>query len=317
MTIHTLRAALPTSINLNGATVTVCLASSRANQAPMLHRLQLTNELADSFLAFAEDTLRRINAGVANGDIDLQDYDAAVPQDAHEVEVYTPLDGSTQNVVITSLANLAQLPVFDGNIRIINNLDFYVIAIQRVGLPDIYLFRKYSKTKELGRSNKLITLFSDGTFDKINNPIFVFDEHIDVFWIAPDMAILKKDNYHRIFNFFAQMIQNANITLTAIQNAVAIDNAAEFEADCRRNALILTKLRGISQRNYVGQLNMDMLADNIARHQLPIEITGQGANRRLVYERQYKWKFLRLIDDGFLTSGMTGNNYEVSGKRQI
>lgn len=316
MTIQTLRAALPGIINLPGAAVTVCLASRRANQAPTLHRLQVTNDLAASFLLSAEDKLRKLNSGVANGDIDLKNYDAAVPQDRHEVEVHAPAAASTQVVVTTSLANLAQLPVFDGDDRIINKLEFYVVAVQRTGLPDIYLFRKYSKTKELGRSKKLITFFADGTFDKISNPIFVFDEYIDAVWIAPDMAILNKDNYHRIFNFFAEVVQHATTTLTAIQAAVPIENAQEFVADCTRNALILTKLRGISQRNYFGQLNMDMLAGIIAQYNLPIAIRGQGVNRRLVYDKQHKWKFLRLIDDGFLTSGMTGTNYEVTGKRQ-
>lgn len=316
MTIQTLRAALPNSINLTGATVTVCLASRRANQALTLNRLQLTDDLAASFLMSAEDALRRLNAGVANGDTDLQNYDATVPQDRHEVEVHIPSEGSTQNLVTDSLANLAQLPVFDGDNRIINKLEFYVIAVQRVGLRDIYLFRKYSKTKELGHSKKLITLFSDGTFDKITNPIFVFDEQFDAVWISPDMAIINKDNYHRIFNFFAEVIQHANTTLAAIQGAVAIENAAEFVADCTRNVLILNKLRGISQREYLDQLNMDTLANIIATYNLPIAISGQGANRRLVYDRQHKWKFLRLFDDGFLTSGMTGTNYEVTGKRQ-
>ncbi|RWP73478.1 Kiwa anti-phage protein KwaB-like domain-containing protein [Mesorhizobium sp.] len=316
MTIAILRATLPDCINLAGATVTVCLASRRPNQAPALHRLQLSDDLAASFLTSAEDALRKLNSGVASGDLDLQNYDAAVPQDRHEVEVHAPGEGTTQSVVVNSLGNLAQLPVFDGDNRIINKLEFHVIAVQRAGMPDIYLFRKYSKTKELGRSKKLITLFSAGTFDKITDPVFVFDEYVDAFWISPDMAIINKDNYHRIFNFFAQVIQHANNTLTTIRAAVAIDNADEFVADCTRNALILVKLRGISQRDYLGQLNMDMLAGIIAAYNLPIAIAGEGADRRLVYDKQHKWKFLRLIDDGFLTSNMTGNNYEVTGKRQ-
>lgn len=316
MTIASLRAALPGCTNLAGATVTVCLASRRSNQAPALYRLQLSDDLAASFLIFAEDALRKLNSGVASGDLDLQNYDAAVPQDRHEIEVHAPDDASTQSVVVNSLSNLAQLPVFDGDNRIINKLEFHVIAIQRPGEPDIYLFRKYSKTKELGRSKKLITLFSAGTFDKITDPVFVFDEYVDVFWISPDMVIVNKDNYHRIFNFFAQVIQHANDTLTAIRAAVSIQNADEFVADCTRNALILVKLRGISQRDYLAELNMDMLAGIIATYNLPIAIAGEGVDRQLVYDKQHKWKFLRLIDDGFLTSNMTGNNYEATGKRQ-
>ena len=30
-----------------------------------------------------------------------------------------------------------------------------------------------------------------------------------------------------------------------------------------------------------------------------------------------KWTFLRLLDDGFLNSDMTGKKYEVTGKRSL
>lgn len=320
MTYQALTTALQSANGLTGtnATVTVCLAAKGANGGtPTLHRLQLTDGLSTSFLDNASQVLSDIGTKVTAGDYVFAAYDAAQPQDKHEIEVYVPPASSLQSGVINALGTLAQLPVFDGASKVINKLAFHVVAIQRSGQPDIYLFRKYSKTKELGRSKKLVTLFSGGTFDRIEEPVFIFDDFIDAIWIGGHMAILHKDSYHRIFQFFEEVMQHAQTTLNNIQQAVPIDNAAQFHSDCMSNSNILIKLRSIAQRNYFASLTIDALEAKIQAHNLPIQVVGTAPNKRLVYDPQHKWKFLRLIDDAFLHSDMTGMNYEAAAKRPI
>jgi hypothetical protein len=179
------------------------------------------------------------------------------------------------------------------------------------------LFRKYSRTKELGRSKKLVTLFSDGAFDKISEPVFIFDDMVDCIALSGQMIILKKDNYHRIFQFFEQAMKHAQQTLMQIQTALPIDNAVQFENDCKSNALILVRLRGIADRNYFPSLTLSVIEKKINADGLPIKISGTGKNRKLVYETEHKWKFLRLLDDGFLNSDMTGKKYEATSKMSL
>lgn len=306
------------SISATNATVTVCLAARSAGSTmPGLHRLQLSSALAASFLSTAVATLRELNDDIAKGDRTLETYDAGNVPDKHEVEFHTPPVGSTQETVVKALGTLQQLPVFDGKAATINNLVFHVIAIQRTGQSPIYLFRKYSKTKELGRSKKLVTLFSDGSFDKITEPVFIFDDMVDCVAIGGHMTVLNKDNYHRIFQFFTEALQHAQKTLSQIQSAVPIENAGQFEADCKGNALILVRLRGIADRNYFPSLTLAILEKKIKSDNLPITVSGTGKNKKLVYDPQHKWKFLRLLDDGFLNSDMTGKKYEVTGKRSL
>lgn len=319
MTFATVRSALGgcRQISSSNASMTLCLAEKQSNSPPALHRLQLTSALAGAFLDAAVDSLRKISGEVASGDIDLKRYDAAVPQADYEVEVYTPPKGSMQLAIINSLTTLNQIKVFSGGNRIINNLLFHVMAIQRNRQSDIYIFRKFSKTKELGRSRKIITLFSDGTFDRISEPVFVFDEYIDAIWIDGKMLIIRKDNFHRIFQFFDDVIRHASATLDEICNAISIDNQVEFVSDCKKNSLILMRLRSISQRKYLPNLTMNKIERKILEHRLPIAISGKGASRKIVYESEHKWKFLHLIDDAFLTSDLTGSKYEATGKRTV
>ena len=320
MTQAVLKAALAGCVSMSpaNATVTVCLAArGGGGTIPSLHRLQLSNALAESFLITAADTLRELYRDITKGNRTLETYDAGNVPDKHEVEFHTPPAGSTPEAVVKALSTLQQIPVFDGKAATINKLVFHVIAIQRTGQSTIYLFRKYSKTKELGRSKKLVTLFSDGAFDKITDPVFIFDDMVDCIAVGGQMAILNKDNYHRIFQFFTEALQHAQQTLTQIQNAVPIDNAAQFESDCKNNALILVRLRGIAERNYFSSLTLATLEKKIKADGLPIQISGTGQNKKLVYDPLHRWKFLRLLDDGFLNSDMTGQKYEVTGKRSL
>lgn len=320
MTKTALTAALAGTASLaaSNAAVTVCLAArAGGGGTPSLYRLQLSNDLAASFLSGAAATLRDLHTDIANGDRTLETYDPANVPDNHEVEFHTPPAGSTQAAVVKDLGTLQQLAVFDGKAATINRLVFHVIAIQPAGQEPVYLFRKYSKRKELGRTKKIAALFSGGTFDRIKDPVFVFDDTVDCIAIAGQMVVIRKDNYHRIFQFFDEALKHATQTLSQIQTALPIDNAAQFETDCKGNALILMRLRGIADRNYFPSLTFAALEKKIKADSLPIQISGSGKSRKLVYNPQHKWKFLRLLDDGFLSSDMTGRKYEATSKRSL
>ena len=320
MTKKAITAALAgsASIAVANATVTVCLAARGAGTTmPSLYRIQLSDTLAKSFLSSAAATLRDLHADITSGDRTLESYDPGNVPDKHEVEFHMPPEGSTQAAVVQALGTLQQLPVFDGKAATINKLVFHVIAIQPQGQSPIYLFRKYSKRKELGRSGKLVTMFTGGAFDRITEPVFIFDDMVDCIAVSGQMAILNKDNYHRIFQFFDEALKCATQTLAQIQTALPIDNAAQFESDCKGNALILVRLRGIADRNYFPSLTLAALEKKIRADGLPIQIAGTGRNKKLVYDPQHKWKFLRLLDDGFLNSDMTGKKYEATSKRSL
>ena len=284
---------------------------------PSLQRLQLSSGLAETFLLSAASTLRQLHEDITKGDRTFEAYDAGNVPDKHEVELHEPPPGSTIEAVVEALSTLHQIPVFDGKSAIINKLVFHVIAIQRSKQSPIYLFRKYSKAKELGRSKKLVTLFSGGTFDKISEPVFIFDDMVDCIMLDGQMLIINKDNYHSIFQFFEMALKHAQETLTEIQTVLPIDNAAKFEADCKNNALILVRLRGIANRGYFPSFTLEALEKKIKEDNLPIKISGTGKSKKLIYDPEHKWKFLRLLDDGFLNSDMTGKKYEVTGKRSL
>ncbi len=50
---------------------------------------------------------------------------------------------------------------------------------------------------------------------------------------------------------------------------------------------------------------------------LPIQTTRKDGKEMLLFDPSDKWSLLRLLDDDYLESLMTGQNYEVTGKRRV
>lgn len=315
MTIEKLKGDIAGLGALDGAVASVCIAAKIGGQTS-LHRLQLTDDLASEFLAMAKKKLAELASDVEEQECDLVSYEASNPQAAHEIEVFEPADGSTQKTIATSLGDLAQVGAFAGDLRVIKNLKFYVTVIQRPGLTPVLLFRSYSKTREISRS-KLVALLQDGVFDKVNDPVFVFDERVDCIWIDGQMLIYNKQSYQRIFDFFEEVQKAADVTLARIAQAIPMANADAFNADCKSNTVVLTKLKSIAGQPYLDKLTIAILEKEITDRKLGIKLEGKGKDRRIVYEKISRWKILRLLDDGYLSSRATGLDYEATAKRPM
>jgi hypothetical protein len=150
------------------------------------------------------------------------------------------------------------------------------------------------------------------------DPVFAFDQAIDCFCLGDLMFVVRKDNFHRIFAYFDEARANAQATLAAINAAVPIRNYDAFAAKCTANSAILMKLRAIAGRPYFGAIAAQGLIETINREGLDIGLEDGPNGPELVYrsdEPFHHWVLVRLLDDGFLKSEMTGTSYEVTGKR--
>ncbi len=50
---------------------------------------------------------------------------------------------------------------------------------------------------------------------------------------------------------------------------------------------------------------------------MPIKTVKQGGVEKLVFDPSDKWAILKLLDEDYLNSIMTGNKYEATGKRSM
>lgn len=131
------------------------------------------------------------------------------------------------------------------------------------------------------------------------------------------MLIFNKDSFHKIFRFFEELLKTAKKTLAAIKSSVQIENFDEFEAACVGHVQMQAKLKNISNKPYLKRLKMSAIKKVIDKVGLNVKIVTKNRQEMLQFDPKDKWAILRLLDDDYLNSIMTGNTYEVTGKRPV
>jgi hypothetical protein len=303
--------------SLDGCAVTVCLGSfSKDAEEPKIEQLQITRELTEEFANAARQTVKRYSELKSKDDLVLQQYDAGSKPDAHEVEYLDLTDHETIETQVKSLSSLADIPVFKIDDQFIAGLRFYAIVFQCQKNPPLYFFRSYTPKKELSRSHLFAALFDEGTFDRIKDPLFLFDDKVDCLSHDRAMFLFNKHNFEKIFRFFELVMKTAAQTLATIKAHVPIANFDELERACSGHLQMQAKLKNIAGKPYLKRMKIvDIKKVLQAFPSLAVKTTKKDGKEMLLFDPKDKWALLRLLDDDYLDSVLTGQKYEVTGKR--
>jgi len=304
-------------MNLGGCTVTVCLGSlSKDEEEPKLEQLQLTDDLTTEFADAAKGTLEHYTNLGAKDALVQREYDAGSKPDSHEVEFLDLADHDSVAAQVNSLSSLAKMPLFKIDEKFIAGIRFYTIVFQCGNHPPLHFFRTYTPKKELSRSKFFAALFGEGTFDRVKNPLFLFDHKVDALSHDGAMYVFNKHNFEKIFRFFELVAATAAETLRTIKTHVPIANFDELEKACSGHLQMQAKLKNIAGKPYLKKMTMDDIKKVLKDFpNLGIKTVKKGTKEMLLFDPKDKWAVLRLLDDDYLGSILTGQRYEVTGKR--
>jgi hypothetical protein len=305
-------------LDLSECEVTVCLASASKDAVlPGFERLLLSAELTETFRSVAAYTIAHYKKEYHNGNLLVRKYAVESKPESYEVEY---LDLSAYESImeqISPLAALADVEVFEADETFVSGLRFYVIAVQPPHGDPLYFFRSYTPKKMLSRSRLFAMVFRQGMYDRVVEPAFLFDHHIDCVSYSGMMFIFKKENFYEIFRFFELIRRVAEETLNTIRATVPIQNFDDFARDCEAHLAKLEKLRNIAAKPYWGKITIENIKKVIEKNNLSVQIVQTSAGEKLVYDPVDKWVLLKLLDDNYLWSLMTEQSYEVTGKREL
>lgn len=296
--------------------VSIYLASLSENQdVPSYREVQMTEDVIDDFRTTIEGVLEGYRR--QKGDLEVVPYVGGAKPDDHQIPW---IDLSDHGFVAKQIQSLRDRELFDqfntDDESFVNGLQFYVVVVHTTDQSPAYFFRTYTPKKELGRSAYFAGLFSGGQFDQVNGPLFLFDRHIDCVVRGETMLIFKQNNFQRIFNFFEMVEKAARENLDQIKQAIPIDNFESFAEACLGHQQKMFKLNNIASKEYLGRITIDDLRSVIDRHGLNVPITERNGREMLQFKEADRWEILRLLDDDYLESRMTGNYYEANSKRE-
>lgn len=308
--------ALTESVDWSSCGVSVAFASQTVPGGPAILRdLDMSADLQQEFRQIAASVIVGLRNGLDKRDLEVRLFRTGTRLADHQVE-WLQID---QQVRITEQLELLQVKhdVFDSDPQFRNNLRFYVISIYPAdGGPPLHYFRVFSEANALGHKHRAIFLGSlSRQYQILKDPGYLIDAYVDCICHGNDMFILKKDKFQYIFHYYEVVQRDARAALRSIERRLPIANRDEFLAACDKEPLMVRKVAGFRGQPHLKRLSIKRAKRAIERFSLPIKIAVVAEQECLIYDRSYKWEFLRLLGDEYLSSPMTRLDYEADGRR--
>lgn len=280
-------------------------------------RAPLTEAVANTFRGVIHDVIQGIVQPVASGDVQIKDYDASAASLGREIEALDASEYDNVGQLLNRLDGVADLPLFHADDGFVSHLRFYSITVRDSVNPPVHFIRQFSPKSELARSRYFGLFFSGGTYNQVSEKTFLFDESIDCVACGPQILILKKHAFHQVFRFYDLIRARGAESLQAVAALNMIANFPEFSASCEGHMQKLAKLNSIVRKGYLPYITLEQVKSVIEKLELNVQITSVGGQELLQFDASDRWALLKLLDDDYYQSEMTGRKYEAHSKRDL
>ncbi|MBE3560682.1 MAG: DUF4868 domain-containing protein [Ktedonobacteraceae bacterium] len=313
------------ALDLSQCDLAVCLASAQdGSDVPLFRRVHLSQQAADEFRQAIDTALEPHEKALIEGNLVLAEFSADNVLEDGVIEYLRIPDHQTLAPQIADLHNFRSLERFDADEKAFTqNLRFYAIVLSppaSVGLQHpVHYYRWYSRTLLLSESSQhAICLHRQtGMYKTIDDPVLLFDRHVDCFSCGERMYILQKFYFYTIFRFLDALRDNARCALDILEAMDLIHSFPAFKQDCLKNKNKLLILSRIYHKPYLRDLSIADLEQIINDYNLPIDVEIINGKRKLKYNPRSPWAILHLLDDSYADSPLTQTSYHVKGKREI
>jgi hypothetical protein len=243
-------------------------------------------------------------------------YDPSYKPDPQEC-MYIKLDSnSSVKNFVDSMLNIAGLDTMTDDADYYKNISLYGI-VHKVSGHDLLVLRSMSPQNVLKRSRKLGIFFQSGIYDRLETGVLLLDREIDCFAFNGYMYILNVSGFHRLSQYHEEVITAATDVITDAALRIPILNLDAFEDIGTKDYRMAAKLASIKNKPYLSTLTLDKVRQVIKQHNLPIAIQiDKDGIEKLVFDPdpQKRFLILKVLDDDYLHSDMTEQNYAVNSK---
>jgi Domain of unknown function (DUF4868) len=295
----------------------VLVLIQKAEDPPLLYRLDLTEKLAAQFREVARAWVRRDVQSRS-----LVPYSEGRVPDQSEV-VWLPRTGAPLLISIEHyLAHPEDLELLDPTSPTLRFARLFIVKVARPNNVAQYFFGPLGPKARLARRERLIAIFAEGTFDSIQQEVLIFDRTFDATLVDQIFLITKQGSFERLFGLISVMRAVAETALKEVTKNLKIQNATELESVVGRDLNMVRKLRSIGTKldgkpAYAAAMSMANLLKFLdARPEIEVDIVGSGSSRQLVFHNdpRRRWRILKLLDDDYLQSPLTEVQYESNSK---
>jgi hypothetical protein len=309
-------------LDLNSYDVTLRFGSSRQKEGLYFYSdIPLSKRLAEDLRSMVSKNLRPKLSSRKNADLVVRAYDPEAIPDLHEI-VCEPAEDATD--VMDYVAPLANLPIPDFDPKdktFAKGLRCYVIVFSKLGHAPIYCFRHYTSRKILKTGgHSIFAIMNQGKYTRLESDALQIDDEIDCICWDKHIFIFDQDEYHKIFREGPHVKAAAQDALAILKEQDLIDSAQleSFLSSCMHDTRKRAKLRNIALKGRITADHLkdfDKLAQFLAEYPVKVRIVTVNGVKQLHYDKKGIWDMLKLLDDAYVISQLSGNRY-VTGSRQ-
>ena len=237
--------------------------------------------------------------------------------DADEVEWQRTSDLDPVVYATDKLKNLSALAPFDdADEKYKRRLIYWAVVLTANDGRQAFFFRSFSGSAELKRKKGAALVSRHGSFSRVEESIFLFDDNVDCFVFGDFIYVIRKRDFRRIFDQISAVLRRAKRAARDLHAKVPIANFDEFERACGSDSRLADKVLAVRSRDYFNQLSYAMLQPVIDEFKLGIKTRTVAGTKQLVFrtEPDQRFRILKLVDDDYLRSSMTKRRYEVNSK---
>ena len=296
-------------------TTNLVVASKVKTQPPSfsLRHVQIHQSLIGDLM----DISKRAGRAVLNSQ--LIPYDPSYKPDSHEVMHISLDDNVRLKNLVESMMEVGVLDVLTDDSAYYSHLSLYGI-VHNTTDRNWLILRGLSDRNVLRRSRKLGLLFRDGVFDRLESEVLLLDRDIDCFPWDGYMYVLNMSGFHRVTQYHDEVVSAASAVIADAASRIPIFNLDDFKGVGTSDYRMAAKLASIKNKPYLANLTLSKVREVIERHKLPIEINVDAAGKEaLIFDPdpQRRFLILKLLDDDYLHSNMTEQDYAVNSKVAI
>lgn len=302
---------LDEQLSLEAATVAKAPKDGGAPEARVL-------SLADSAEEFFANVIdQRVKSRLDPLAWSVKKLDPIYKSDPDELEWQRTSELAPVVYATDKLKNLSALAPFDdGDEKYKRRLIYWAVVLTANDGRKAFFFRSFTASAEIKRKKGAALVSRQGSFSRVEDSIFLFDDSVDCFVFGDFVYVIRKRDFRRIFEQIAAVLRRAKRAARDLHVKVPIANSGEFERACGRDSRLADKVLAVRNRDYFSQLSYTMLRPVIDEFKLGIETRNVAGKKHLVFrtEPDHRFRILKLVDDDYLRSSMTKRRYEVNSK---
>ncbi|KFZ77666.1 hypothetical protein ED92_38080 [Amycolatopsis sp. MJM2582] len=150
----------------------------------------------------------------------------------------------------------------------------------------------------------------------------MFNQSVDAIAFQGYVFFTAKGVFERAFGFVEDLKRHATQVFDSLIGILRIEGMDDFRRAATSDINMMAKMASIwrkveSNPEYAEAVSMQNLLKFIdVNEHVEVETVGRGRKRSLVFKPSPKtrYKILKLLDDDFLTSGLTDMDYLVDSK---